>query len=314
MPIPKRFPVCAATAAVLSLPAAAHVPEQGVAAGHLHLRWAFDPWVVSLLVASLVLYATGLARLWRRAGPGRGVRPREAAAFLAGWLVLAAALTSPLDALGNLLFSAHMVQHELLMVVAAPLLLLGRPLAVWTWGMAVTWRRHGPALLDRLGLRALFSCVASPAVAWTLHAVAVWAWHAPALFEAALADDTVHTWQHWTFFASAVLFWWAPIAAATRAARGIAMLGIFTTMLHTGVLGALLTFSPTVWYPAYGPSAALFGIDTLEDQQLGGMLMWVPAGLAYLVAGLALAARTLQLREPPVATAPADAPELLRNR
>ena len=130
---------------------------------------------------------------------------------------------------------------------------------------------------------------------WLLPAVALWAWHVPRLFEGALASSTMHGWQHTSFLASALLFWWAVLGdGAERPHRGGAMLYLFTTMLHTGALGALLTWSAVPWYPAYAGSVGLYGYDLLEDQQLGGLIMWIPGALAYLFAGLALAARWLR--------------------
>jgi putative membrane protein len=224
----------------------------------------------------------------------RGVSGWQAAAFAGGQLALVAALVSPLDALGTLLFSAHMVQHEILMVVAAPLLVIGRPLAVWTWGLPPRWR-SGAGNAARLGpIAATWRVLTHPAVAWALHGVVLWAWHMPWLFEAALARPGVHTLQHTSFFASALLFWWAPLGSASRQGQGASMFYLFTTMVHTAALGALLTLSPALWYPAYASTSPAFGLDPLEDQQLGGLVMWVPAGLAYLAVGLALAARWLR--------------------
>jgi putative membrane protein len=253
--------------------------------------WNLEPWLIACLGASAALYAVGLVRLWRRAGHGHGIPQWAAARFALGWLALAAALVSPIDALGGSLFWVHMVEHELLMVVAAPLLVTARPLEAWTWALPRAWR----GALARFGrsrpLGALWRVITDPFGAWTLHAVALWVWHAPALFDAALANESVHVAQHASFLATALLFWWSVLARARPA--GHAMASLFTTMLHTGALGALLTLAPSAWYSAYRASTAAFGLDALEDQQLGGLVMWVPAGLAYLAAGLWIAARWL---------------------
>jgi cytochrome c oxidase assembly factor CtaG len=124
--------------------------------------------------------------------------------------------------------------------------------------------------------------------------LALWAWHVPALFDAALRSPAMHILQHASFLASALLFWWAALGGAPAPARrGVAMVLLFTTMLHTGALGALLALAPAPWYPHYVDSAAA-GLDPLEDQQLGGLVMWVPGGLAYLAAGLAAAFQLLE--------------------
>jgi putative membrane protein len=246
--------------------------------------------VALAMAAVLVLYVAGVRTLWRSAGDQRGVSRRTAAAFVAGWLVLCATLFGPIDALGGELFTAHMIQHELMMLVAAPLLALGAPLAVASWGVP---RRSLPAI--RGVTRAIagshaWRAITHPFGAWLLHAIVLWAWHMPRAFEAALRDAWIHDLQHATFLASALLFWWALVARRTRTADGVAVLYLFTTMIHTGALGALLTFSPTVWYGSY---AGGFGMSALEDQQAGGLVMWIPGGTVYLAAGVYLLGRWL---------------------
>jgi len=257
------------------------------------LGWSLDPWVVGTLALVLVLQTAGHLRLRARSGAAsRRHRDGQALAFLGGWLALVVALVSPLDALGSAVFSAHMVQHEILMLIAAPLLVLARPLAVWIWAFpAGARRRIGQAVRQR-AVDAAWRRITTPIAAWLLHAVVLWAWHAPWLFEAALARPWIHALQHTSFLASALLFWWTLLGPRGRqASDAMALLSLFTTMAHTGALGALLTLAPTVWYPSYvGPSTAL-GFEPLEDQWLGGLVMWVPGGLAYLVAALAMAGR-----------------------
>lgn len=281
----------AAVAAVLALPALAH-DAPGAVATMPGLRWSFDAWVVTLLAASAVFYAIGVRRLWRRAGRGRGITFGQAARFAAGWLVLCAALVSPIDTLSAELFSVHMLQHELLMVVAAPLLVLSRPLEAWTWALKPAWRKV-PARIARIdALHEAWRICSEPIGAWSLHAIAIWVWHVPVLFEAALADETVHIAQHSCFLGSALFFWWSVFGRGASRHGGASMASLFITMMHTSALGALLTFAPTPWYAPYA-QASVFGLSALEDQQLGGLLMWVPGGIAYLVAGLAIVAAWL---------------------
>jgi putative membrane protein len=277
-----------------------------------HLGWSYEPWVVACLLASAALYVLGVARLWRHAGAGRGVQAGRAITFAAGWLVLAAALVSPLDALGAYLFAAHMVQHELLMVIAAPLLVLGHPLAAWAWAFPPAGRRALGRFFHRPAWRRPWLVLTGPLAGWTLHALALWLWHVPVLFDAALASEGVHALQHIAFLGTALLFWWTVLGAGTRREQGIAIASLFTTMVHTGALGALLTLAPVVFYKAYLGTAPAFGFTPLEDQQLGGLVMWVPAGFVYVVAGLVLAARWLGGSRPvardrtPRPIAPAD--------
>ncbi len=292
----------------LSAAAFAHGGDEPAAAW----TWTLEPWVLASLGLSAVLYAAGLARLWQQAGARRGIRPWQAAAFATGWLTLAAALVTPLDALGSRLFAAHMVQHELLMVVAAPLLVLGRPLAAWTWAFPPGLRQRIGAATRWRWLATAWAALTRPLAAWGLHAVALWAWHVPVLFQAALHHEPVHVLQHASFLATALLFWWAVVGGDPRAQRGgFALASLFTTMMHTGALGALLTFAPTVWYPAYELGGGAMGLTPLEDQQLGGLIMWVPGGAAYLLAGLALVGRVLA--RPAVTPASAARPALPRS-
>ncbi|KQU71447.1 MULTISPECIES: cytochrome c oxidase assembly protein [unclassified Rhizobacter] len=253
-----------------------------------------EPWVFAWLALSIGLYAIGTARLWRHAGAGRGLHAGTVAAGAAGFAVLALALASPVDALADRLFAAHMVQHELLMVVAAPLLVLGRPLAAWAWALPPAARQRVGGWLRHPAWRVPWRALTHPLSAWSLHALALWAWHLPLCFEAALRSPAWHALQHASFLGTALLFWWCTLAAVPRRAIGGALLSLFTTMLHTGALGALFSLSPLVWYPHYLGSAPVLGLDPLEDQQLGGLIMWVPAGAAYLAAALWQVQRALQ--------------------
>ena len=140
----------------------------------------------------------------------------------------------------------------------------------------------------------------APLSAGVLHFVVLWAWHIPAAFQASLASDAVHWLQHLTFFIAAYLFWYSVLAAGrSEERRGMALISLLATTIHTGILGALLTFSPSVWYASYRVSAKLRDFTPLEDQQLGGLVMWVPGGAVFLVAAVAVLARWLAERDPP---------------
>jgi putative membrane protein len=291
--------IFAAVALVAAGAACAHDVEAELAAGPA-LGWGAAWWVLALLALALLLYAAGLARLWPRARAARRPLARQAAWFGAGWAVLVVALASPLDGAGSDAFSAHMVQHELLMIVAAPLLVLGRPLTPWLWAFGPDQRLRIAAGTRRPAVRAAWGALTRPVNAWLLHFAALWMWHVPAAFQSALADNGMHALQHTSFLASALLFWWAVLGREGGAhGRGGAIVYLFTTMMHTGALGALFTMSDMVWYPLYGNRAQLFGLSPLEDQQLGGLIMWIPGGLAYLAAGLVLCARWLRQEPAP---------------
>jgi cytochrome c oxidase assembly factor CtaG len=224
----------------------------------------------------------------------RGITRLQKSCFWIGWWSLAAALISPVHSMGEVLFSAHMVQHEILMLIAAPLLVLSRPLVAFLWGLPMSWRRGVGQWAKRSYVRRSWNWLTDPFTAWWVHAVAIWAWHAPFLFQLTLTSQLAHTAQHLSFFLSALLFWWALFYARGRKSHGAAVLYVFTTAVHTSILGALLTFAPRIWYPGYATTTEAWGFTPLEDQQLGGLVMWVPASLIYLLVGLALFAAWLR--------------------
>jgi cytochrome c oxidase assembly factor CtaG len=271
--------------------------ETSITPESLWSRWSFDPVVVAALLLSAALYLRGVRALWRASGKGRGIRRWEAGSFGAGWMGLFIALLSPLHPLGEVLFSAHMSQHEVLMLVAAPLLVLGRPLIPFLWGLPIRWRRHAGAFTKRPVIQRIWRVVSSPFGAWAIHALALWIWHAPILFQATLDNDFVHSLQHTSFLFSALLFCWSLLnGPERRMSYGTGIISVFTTAVHSSILGALLTVSQTIWYPAYAGGTSIWGLTPLEDQQLGGLIMWVPAGTVYLVAGLLLFAAWMRGR------------------
>ena len=274
----------------------------GADTGSLWTDWDLELGIVIPLAVSAWLYVRGLRLLWDE-HVGRGIRVWEASCFAAGWITTALALLSPLHALSEQLFVAHMVQHELLMVIAAPLLVVGQPLVPMLWALPSNARRTVGRMTRRRTLRSTWRFLTLPLVAFVLHGAAIWIWHAPALYQATLASDFVHALQHLSFFGTALLFWWtvihahAPGGRARAVSFGAAVLLLFGTALHSGALGALLTFSRTLWYPAYGSAARAWGLTPFEDQQLAGLVMWIPATFAYLVAALFLFAGWLRASE-----------------
>jgi len=293
-----RSKILTSVLALNCLPALAHeeAPPQSV---HALVRdWEFDPLVVVALLLSGWLYVRGIRKLWKVLGKGKGIRRWEVASFLTGWLFTAFALVSPLHAWGQALFSAHMVQHEILMLLAAPLFVLGRPVIAWLKAIPLTTARKAAAWGNSSAWRNFWSSITYPLAAWVIHAVALWVWHIPLLFQATLNNDLIHSLQHVSFLFSALLFWWALMHGRARlSGYGLAVLYVFTTAMHTGLLGALITFAGKIIYPDYAATTSAWGLSPLEDQQLGGLVMWIPAGLVYVVAGLALFAAWLRESE-----------------
>ncbi|MDR6787145.1 cytochrome c oxidase assembly factor CtaG [Sphingomonas sp. BE138] len=278
-----------ASAALLrAVPAAAHAA--GARDHHARPGWTLDPWIVAPLVLAALLFARGWWRLYARSGQGSAALRRRAALFATGLLVLAAALVSPLHEAGERSFAAHIFEHELLMLVGAPLLVLAEPLAVMLWAFPPSGRR---------ALAAAVPVIATPwrwltgaVTATVLQAVALWLWHAPALFDRALASEGWHVAQHLSFLVAALLFWTAMLHR--RTAAGIAALCLVATAIVSGALGALMAFATSPWYAGYASlGMAPFGLSPAEDQQLAGLLMWVPGGLVHAGAALLLMRRLL---------------------
>jgi cytochrome c oxidase assembly factor CtaG len=268
---------------------------QPIAPHDLWSAWNTDAWVILGLALPAAAFARGQARLAAR---GRQFAQRERGVGAAlGFGALALALLSPLDALAGVLLSAHMIQHVLLMLMAAPLLAWAAPLGRVLLGLPLGLGRRLGAWWSRApGARGLWRALTLPAVAWTLHALALWFWHIPAAYQAALRSPAIHALEHISFFGTALLFWWVLLRPATNhTAQSLvqgpgAALYVFTQALQSGLLGALMTLAPQAWYPAYGATAPLWGLTPLEDQQLAGGSMWIPSGLVYTLAALALVA------------------------
>lgn len=274
---------CALLAASFAPAVRAHAPA-------LDDALTLDPWVLAGLASAILLYGLGVSRLWRR-GIGYGVRVWQVCAYTGGIVALVAALVWPLDGLSEHSLAAHMVQHMLLVGVAPPLLVIGLPVRAFAaWAPA-------RALLRVLRTRA-WQRVTRPSTAFVLHSAVLWVWHVPAPFQAALQHAGAHALEHASFLVSAVIFWWALLAAGRAHSNGYGISALLTLamIMHTGVLGALLTFASHPLYPVYG-EAGWLGLSPLEDQQLAGLIMWVPGGLLYLGLGLALAQAWLRLAQ-----------------
>lgn len=259
-----------------------------VGPGEAWREWNWDPVLLLNLGILWWLYGRGLARLWSRAGVGNGVSVGRPLAFLGGIAVVFAALVSPLDALSGQLASAHMVQHLLLMMVAAPLFVIGAPSQVLPRGLSQPWQRaigSGRRRLNGIGLRVLLESQ----FAWVMYAAVIWLWHVPSLYDSALRNPVLHDAQHLSFFGAAMLFW-RPLLDAARRRRlhpTAAVVYLFTTSLQASAFGIFLTLAPRAWY-AYTGTTAAWGFTPLEDQQLAGLIMWMPACLVYALAAIAV--------------------------
>jgi putative membrane protein len=249
--------------------------------------WTVDPAVLVPLALGGLLYATGLMRLWSAAGQGRRLLRAQAFAFALGWLAMALALVTPLHEESRKFFTAHMLEHEIVMTLAAPLLVVSRPLPVLLWAFPHSWRRNVARSSGAVAYLLGWDILSRPVVAAAAHAAAIWIWHIPVLFDAALGSEFLHWLQHLSFLVSALFFWWAVLDPRHRSGAGVAL--VFVTALHTSFLGILLALAREPMFPGQARVAEAWGADPLIDQQLAGLIMWVPAGLVYVAIGLALA-------------------------
>lgn len=227
---------------------------------------------------------------------GRTV-PRQwrAYAYLAGIATLALALLGPLDDWSEALFSAHMVQHLLLMVVSPLLLALGRPVQVFLRGVPSEPRRAAlRQTLGRPAVRGLLAKLVHPIVLALAVNGSVLVWHVPAFYSAALRNPFIHELEHASFFGSALLFWWALVGPELprvhRLSTSAALLLLFTTWMASDLIGATLTLASAPLYPDYTATPKPWGLTALADQRLGGLIMWVGGGVFYAIvmAGLLL--------------------------
>ena len=252
--------------------------------------WSWEPSIVLPLALLFVAYTVGL---YRR-GAISILRWRHTA-FYAGWLTLALALVSPIHELGEQLFSAHMLQHEILILISAPLISAAHPGATFIWAFAPRHRSNVGGWVHSIEGAPPIRFLTRPLVAWLFEAATLWIWHVPVLYQATLSSDWIHAAQHLSFFITAVLFWSALFGAGRSAmSYGAATFYVFGTAAQCSALGALLTFSTVLWYPAYQQTTQGWGLSPLQDQQLGGVMMWVPSGVVFVVVGVALFAKWLR--------------------
>ena len=263
------------------------------------LSWTFDGWVVGPLAITLIAFLTGYARVRRRATTAT-TAARPAMLFLAGWLVLVAALVSPLHSAGESSFAAHMLEHELLMLVAAPLLVAAHPGGVLLWSLPHRARAPLARVFLAAPVAATWRRLIEPLTATVLQAIALWLWHAPPLFDRALASPGWHIVQHLSFIGTALIFWSAMLDPRQRHRQPAMLIGcLFATSIVSGALGALMAFSNSPWYAGYrAMNLSAFGLTPAQDQQIAGVLMWIPGGLVHLGVALALLAHLLRNDSP----------------
>lgn len=257
------------------------------------------------LTATACLYWVGWSRL-SRVGIGAAVSARQASAFILGILAMAIALISPVAAYSERLFFTHMIQHLLLLPVAPPLLLLGKPLAPLLWGLPTSWRRRlGRLLRPGQPLPRLGHALTMPVVAVTAFVVTVALWHVPAFYDAAQGRTVTHNLEHLMFFGTALLYWWPivhPAGGRRRLSFAMALPYLLPPFLEGMVIGVLLTFAEQPLYRTYAQMEQPWGFTPVSDQQLGGLIMWIPGGMLFLIPLVGLLAAVLSDEGEPAPT------------
>ncbi len=203
--------------------------------------------------------------------------------FAAGMMVLFLALCSPIDAIGDQLFSAHMLQHILLMMVAPPLLVWGRPALAFLWAFSPSGRKRIGRIWLGLGLDRVFKALMHPLSVFMLFCGAFIFWHLPRIYEWGLRSDYAHAAEHLSFLLSALAFWTIIIEPSGRRRLDYCstLLFLVVTVIVSDLPGALMVLAPRPLYPLHAEGAAAWGMTPMQDQQLAGLIMWIPAG-AYL--------------------------------
>lgn len=256
--------------------------------------WAFQPSVLLGLALLAGIYIAGLRELQRRGRYGLLVRQRHVVSFALGVLTIFLALESPVDVISNQLFAVHMLQHVLLLCIAPPLLLLGKPIPVLLLGtprsvVLPVARAHA----RKRWLRRVTRMLTAPIVAWVAFALFMVVWHAPVLYQAALRSEGIHFLEHLCYLVAGLLFWWVaiePLPGPPRVAYGWRILYLVSAMLPGTILGVVFAVSSTPYYPFYAALPRLWGISAVTDQGWAGVIMMMLGDSVLVVATFPLLA------------------------
>ena len=273
--------------------------------------WEFRPEVLLPLGVMLYLYLRGWLRLreiqrrvdakrrkqrWRLARRSEPLAtPWRLVSYLAGWLTLLVALISGIDAYGSMFFFVHMLQHLLIMMVAPPLLWLAQPYAIGMWGLPRRWRLEvGSLFTGGAPARRALDAIAKPGLAWMVMVVVTWVWHDGKMYNLSLTSELIHDIQHLSFVAMGLYYWWLVIGAAPRHYRFASPLKrslyLLAAVPPNALLGLSIALAEEPLYAYYTAVPRLWGVSVMADQQWGGILMWVPGSMMFMMAALVSAA------------------------
>lgn len=285
----------------------------------LLLSWDFRAEVIVTLLVLGALHIYGWRSL-RRRGRTRFANGWRLASYLAGLTILGIALMSPIDVLSSELFLMHMVQHLLLMMVAAPLLMLANPFPTFLWALPRPWRIGiGSWFQPAHPVHRTLAQVLSPGISWMIFITVYLGWHDPNLYDLALRNDFVHDVEHLTFTGVALLFWWRTIGAGPQIGKRLSPLvraAYAISLVPPNMLaGVAITFATSPIYSHYTTIPRLYGISVMDDQVWSGLIMWIPGSMMYIVAAILLVGLQMNrgrradlhaMTQPPSPVTPAD--------
>ena len=249
--------------------------------------WNLEPISVIALLVLAGLYFVGLKR--SKGQSMKLITWWRPVALVAGVLSLLIASLSPLHNISGSLFFAHMIQHIILIMIGPPLILLGGPIVPVMRGLPSGLRREIviPILQNRKCRKLLEICT-NPVVAWFVYVGSLWAWHTPRLYDEAVRNTGIHGLEHGFFVLASIFFWWCvidPIPMKPKLSGGLRLLYLFLATLQNTVLGAFITLSTAPWYSSYLVSSEiLMGLTPMQDQRIGGLIMWIPGAMMYFLA------------------------------
>jgi putative membrane protein len=264
----------------------------------LLLSWSWRPEILLTLGLAAAVHVMGRRRLKKR-GSAHLVNPWRSAAYFTGLAVLGIALMSPIDVLSGQFFYMHMIQHLLLVMIAAPLLWLADPMPIMMWGLPRGLRTEvGRWLRPDASFRHVVQSLTKPGLVWLYFVAFLVGWHDPGAYVAALQHELVHDLEHITFFVTALLFWWHVIGSAPhihrRLSPGLRIGYALSVVPATALTGIAIALSNEPIYDYYTKVPRLGEMSVMQDQMLGGVIMWIPGSMMYIVAALILIAQIVQ--------------------
>ena len=285
----KLVPLIGVTLVALLFPSAAQAHDTGTIPDSFWSAWSLEPYTLVLIWIAALWYWVGVRRL-REHAAGAAVLPTwRIASFYTGLALLLLALVSPLHVYGEYLISVHMVQHMVVTMIVAPLIVLGDPFLVMLWGFPSDQRRTvGRQLAPSLLPHRIAAWLLQPPIGLIVHVTTVLIWHLPPFYEAAVHHEFIHYLQHTSFIVTSMWFWW-PVIDAVPARRTMSypvkLLYLFFAMLfQEKLIGGILTFVRVPIYPHYAEVAHLWNTTGSQDQQLAGIVMMVGGAVLYFTA------------------------------